>query len=234
MTELLPDVPLTGRARLAVSREDEADDEEDDGTGTGALLWLANGENSSSSESSASEATCLCGSLASDNHVSVDVCGVSERGFAARGLNSNAATFSAGDPERPGAGEDGRLPFDAGRTVPLEATEGPTGVLEALDETVRCHRLGEARGLPSIAVPPLLSVVGSGLVGSEPTVSLDRWLAFVGVVGRVGVHGRVSVVLELARKLAGRGRERGEAGNGEGLGEVGGGNVAPVGLTSSR
>lgn len=58
----------------------------------------------------------------------------------------------------------------------------------------------------------------------------------MGVSGRLGVQGRLSgpPAPEIDRRLAGLGLERGDAGNGDGLGDAGTVKVAPVGFTSSR
>jgi hypothetical protein len=58
----------------------------------------------------------------------------------------------------------------------------------------------------------------------------------VGVMGRFGVQGRLIVELlpDIDLRFAGLGLERGEAGNGDGLGDAESVKFAPVGRTSSR
>lgn len=55
-------------------------------------------------------------------------------------------------------------------------------------------------------------------------------------MGKLGVQGRLraAALPDIDLRLAGLGLDRGEAGKGEGLGEAGNANVAPVGRRSSR
>ena len=92
------------------------------------------------------------------------------------GLNSTADTFKEGEPNDPGAGDEGRLsPIEnPERTEELKfEADGPVGVVIKVEETVRCHGLGETRGLmDKLDVTPSESEPGTGLGGIEPKKSL--------------------------------------------------------------
>lgn len=159
--------------------------------------------------------------------------GVLEINVLERGVNAAADTLSAGEPVLLcGPGDGDRLPV---LEWPGRGEAKPEGVEEA---KAFDHKRGEAFGLPSMLIklpwPPLPVKLGKGLAIGETVFSIEPYVILVGVVGTEGVHGRVRVVLLPLRSIAGRGRERGEAGNGDGLGEDAIAKERPVGRTSSR